>query len=98
MKQHKPSEAFYILLVIPIQCVLDVVIFWGCAYLDTVVIPDPNALGHPAPATMILAFMLLPPITIIVCVVSVIITIILYNKYLRDSKNPPPKPNTPPML
>ena len=70
-KQKSPSRW---LILIPIQLVLDIIIFYICAYVDTT-LPrklHPDAIGHPAPALTLFAVLILPIITIIVIIVSII--------------------------
>ena len=53
--------------------IVDILTFLLCTYLDTVVIPDTNVLGHPAPATLILWFILVGPFTIISNIIGIVL-------------------------
>ena len=60
------------IILIPIAIIIDILTFFLCAFLDTCVIPDPNALGHPMPVTLILWFIFVQPFTIIMCIIGII--------------------------
>ena len=53
--------------------IIDAASFFICAFLDTVVLPDPNALGHPAPITLLLWFVLVVPFTLITNIIGIIL-------------------------
>ncbi len=76
-KQKHPATAFLWLLLIPVQLVIDTVIISAGAYAD-VSMADPDALGHPAPAVSILAFLVAIVFTIIVIIVAVILVIVRF--------------------
>ena len=70
--KKKPSPVLWLLL-IPAQLVLDVILFWLAVFVDTAILPDPNALGHPAPALTLISVIVLPVITIIVGIIAIIL-------------------------
>ncbi len=61
------------LLLIPGKIVLDIIVFCAAAALDTYIVPDPNAMGHPAPVFTLIAFLVLPILTVIVIILSIIL-------------------------
>lgn len=55
--------------------IVDAITFFICAWLDTVVLPDPNALGHPAPITLLLWFILVVPFTLISNIIGIVLLV-----------------------
>jgi hypothetical protein len=50
MNPLKRNSPWLWLLLIPGKIVLDIIVFCAAVAIDTYVVPDPNALGHPVPA------------------------------------------------
>lgn len=76
-KQKNPYRA---LLAIPITIVLNFVLFWLAVWIDTKVIPDPEALGHPVPVFTGFCILGLPVIDLVIAMVAILITIIRVTK------------------
>jgi hypothetical protein len=73
MNMEKRKSPWRWLLLIPGKIILDIIVFCAAVAIDTHVVPDPNALGHPAPAFTLIAFFVLPVLTVIVIIVSIIL-------------------------
>ena len=75
-KEKKIRPARWLWL-IPIQLILDVVIFVGAAYLDSSIADKSEQVaGHPAPAFTLLAFVLIGVFTVVVPIFSIIMVVI----------------------
>ena len=77
MAKNKTIKPFKWLLLIPIQIVIDALVMWGAAYLDSVIYADAaNMQGHPAPAFTLIAFMLFGLITVVIFAVAIIMFLV----------------------
>ncbi|MBO4374280.1 MAG: hypothetical protein J5829_04150 [Lachnospiraceae bacterium] len=85
-KKKNPAAAFLWLLLIPLQLILDCVLFILGAYAD-VSLADHTAQGHPAPALSILAAVAGVVITLIVIVVAIIITAVRFSILKKRNMN-----------
>jgi hypothetical protein len=96
----KQKKVWTGLLLIPIAWLIDFISYFLCIYIDIMVIPDPNALGHPVPVTLLLWYILVIPFTIIMHLLGIIITVIRDGKRNKSTYRPnypamPPNiPNT----
>ena len=82
-KSKKGNSPFRPLLLIPIQLVLDLVLFFFGAYLDTRIV-NSNAVGHPAPAFTLIFSLLAVVATVVVIIFAIVRSIVLYNKKRRS--------------
>lgn len=86
-KKKNPAAAFLWLLLIPLQLILDGVLFIFGAYAD-VSLANPAAHGHPAPALSLLAAVAGVFITIIVIIAAIIITAVRFSILNKRNRNP----------
>ncbi|MCR5269366.1 MAG: hypothetical protein K6E16_12730 [Lachnospiraceae bacterium] len=80
MKKPKhPAFALLWLLGIPVQIVIDILLFTLGAMADTAIAnPGADQLGHPAPAFTIIALIIVVIFTIIIPLASIIVTIVRF--------------------
>ena len=76
MAERKERSPFRTLLLIPLQLVLDVVLVLIGAYLDTRIV-NPEAVGHPAPALVLLFTVIAVVMTVAVSLYAVVRTVAL---------------------
>ena len=81
-KQKNPYRA---LLAIPIAALWNIILFWLAVFVDTVIIPDPSALGHPVPIFTGFCILGLPVIDLVIVLVVVFITIVRVTKMNRNN-------------
>jgi len=80
---NKKEKTFSHLLSILVILVIDIVVFVGAVLLDQKIATG-TAVGHPAPAFTVIAYIVMPAITVIVAVVAVFKTI---RGLIRNSRN-----------
>ncbi len=85
MNGNAGKKPFKWLLLIPIQLVLDVALFVLAAMIDIYVIPDPSAVGHPMPVFMLIAMLVLPLMTIVVLILSIVMHVVTRKRIRRES-------------
>lgn len=84
MKNKK--ETWGIILLVG-SYIIDTITFFICGWLDTVVLPDPDALGHPAPITLLLWFVLMVPFTIITNIIGIVLLVTSNNNRPNNMVN-----------
>lgn len=83
MKLFNKQKPWTYLLLIPLQLVLDVIVYIAVALFESSIITsDPTHLGHPFPALTLIAMMGMCIMTIITALAAVILTI----KYTLQKK------------
>jgi len=80
----KKKNPFTPLLVIPIMIILTIIFFHLSVYVDTQVLPNPDAVGHPAPATMLLVIPIMGIADIVAVLIAVIVMIV---RLIRNKMN-----------
>ena len=75
---EKKKSPWLWLLMIPLQIAMDIVLFNVAIAIDSYIIPNPNALGHPVPALTLMAFVTLPVITLVVIIIALILSLIAW--------------------
>lgn len=81
-KQKNPYRA---LMAIPIAILWNIVLFWLAVFVDTKVLPNPEALGHPVPIFTGFCILGLPVIDLVIVLVVVFITIVRVTKLKRNN-------------
>ena len=81
-KQKNPYRA---LLAIPIAALWNIILFWLAVFVDTKVLPNPEALGHPVPIFTGFCILGLPVIDLVIVLVVVFITIVRVTKLKRNN-------------
>ena len=81
-KQKNPYRA---LLAIPIAVLWNIVLFWLAVFVDTKILPDPSAHGHPVPIFTGFCILGLPGIDLVIVLVVVFITIVRVTKMMWNA-------------
>lgn len=76
MDEKEERSPFRTLWLIPVQLLLDVILVFLGAYLDTRIV-SPEATGHPAPALVLLFTGIAVAATVIITLYAVIRTVVL---------------------
>ena len=84
MADRKERSPFRTLWLIPVQLVLDVILVFLGAYMDTRIV-NPEATGHPGPALVLLFTCIAAAATVAVLLYAVIRTVVLC---IRRRKKP----------
>ena len=77
---NKRKNPYRALIALIILAVVNVILFWLCVYVDTRLIPVPNAPGHPVPLFTAFFIIFMPVIDIIVAVICIVLTIVRVRK------------------